>query len=355
VIPPLGIIEGYFGRAWSWPDRAYVVDQLAPAGYSFFHYAPKADAKLRRRWREPFTEAELAEIAAFAAHCRLRGMRFGVGLTPFEAHEGFDSQARADLRAKLDQLRSLLPDDLVVMFDDMRGDVPDLAMRQGEIVYECLASTVASRCFVVPSYYSDDPILDQVFGERPQHYLRDLGQAVHRSAFIYWTGEEVCSREIRAGHLDRVADLLGRKVALWDNYPVNDGPRKADRLHLRAFTGRSSTLAGSLSHHAVNPLSQPRLGCIPALTLPEVYRLGEAYSYGAAFRSASAKVAGEELAGLLSADLLRLEDAGRSNLDAAAVDRLLERYGAVDHPAAAEVVDWLSGGYAVTGETVMTQ
>lgn len=355
MIPPIGIIEGYFGRAWSWADRAAVVDQLAPAGFTFFHYAPKAAAKLRRRWREPFSDAELAALGAFADHCRRRGMRFGVGLTPFEAHHNFDSQARADLRAKLDQLRAVTPQELVVMFDDMRGDVPDLASRQAEIVDECLATGLAERCFVVPSYYSDDPVLDRVFGRRPPHYLRDLGRTIHPSAAIYWTGEEVCSREVRSGHLDRVAELIGRKVALWDNYPVNDGPRMSNHLHLRAFTGRSSSLAASLTHHALNPLSQPRTGCIPALTLPILYRLGEGYSYCAAFEKAAAQVAGEELARMLSADLICFQDVGRSNLDPGTLEDLLRRYGGVDHPVAAEIVDWLSGGYAVSGETVMTQ
>jgi beta-N-acetylglucosaminidase len=49
MIPPLGIIEGYFGRAWSWDDRGAVIARLAPAGYCFYHYAPKIDAKLRRK------------------------------------------------------------------------------------------------------------------------------------------------------------------------------------------------------------------------------------------------------------------------------------------------------------------
>ncbi len=53
MIPELGIIEGYFGMPWSHDDRKHVATEARRLGYSFFHYAPKADAFLRRRWREP--------------------------------------------------------------------------------------------------------------------------------------------------------------------------------------------------------------------------------------------------------------------------------------------------------------
>ena len=39
------------------------------------------------------------------------------------------------LAAKLAQLAPLKPDDLAILFDDMRGDVPDLAERQAAIVH----------------------------------------------------------------------------------------------------------------------------------------------------------------------------------------------------------------------------
>ena len=56
----LGIVEGYYGRPWSWSERERVVARIAPAGYRFFLYAPKAATALRRRWREPVTAAVCA-------------------------------------------------------------------------------------------------------------------------------------------------------------------------------------------------------------------------------------------------------------------------------------------------------
>lgn len=350
----LGIIEGYFGRAWSWPDREHVVRTLARAGYSFFHYAPKEDARLRRQWREPFHDDEMQQLATFADQCRSLKVRFGIGLTPFAAHLDFNAGIKRDLRMKLRQLVTLGLDDFVIMFDDMRGDIDDLALRQLGIIDACMSSCPAARTFVVPTYYSTDPILDRAFGVRPGQYLRDLGKGLPGTVAVYWTGEEVCSREYSPGHLDEVANELGRRVALWDNYPVNDGPRKSDFLNLRAFTGRPASIAQSITHHAINPLSQPWLGCVPALTLPEAYERQNHYCYGASFGAAAASILGDELAKMVISDLPILQDVGLSAMGDAK-PQLLEKYKAVDHPAAAEIVAWLRGEYEICGETVRTQ
>ena len=76
MTPELGVIEGYFGDPWSHADRLAVVALLAPLGFGFFHHAPKADAFLRRRWREPHPDAAAAALAALSAHCRRNGLRF---------------------------------------------------------------------------------------------------------------------------------------------------------------------------------------------------------------------------------------------------------------------------------------
>ncbi|HKR25169.1 MAG TPA: beta-N-acetylglucosaminidase domain-containing protein [Allosphingosinicella sp.] len=354
MIPELGLIEGFFGRPWSWAERADAVRFLEPHGYRFYLYAPKADARLRRRWREPHGDAELADLAAFREVCRAQGVRFGIGLSPFELHLNPDRGWQDALAAKLAQLALLKPDDLALLFDDMRGDVPDLAERQAAIVHFAAQRGCARRILCCPSYYSDDPILDAAFGERPPFYLEQLGRLLDPAIQVMWTGEEVASREFSAGHLARVAERLRRKPFLWDNYPVNDGARMSQHLHLRAFTGRPAAIAPLVAGHGVNPASQPLLSRIPALTLAESYAVGESYEYGAAFTRAARTVLGDALADRVARDLLALEDRGRDRLgERRAV--LRERYAGFDHQAAREIVAWLDGHWAVGDELVHTQ
>ena len=353
-MPDLGVIEGFYGKPWSWEEREATVRLLAPHGYGFYIYAPKADPYLRRKWQEDHPPEIASRIAALAAACKRERVRFGAGVSPFEAYNDFNSTARAALERKLSFLDDVGVDDLAILFDDMRGDVPDLARRQIEMVHWALERTKAARVIVCPSYYSDDPILDRVFGVRPKRYLEDLGSGLDPKVEIFWTGEEVISRQFSEGHLRRVGEEMRRKPFLWDNYPVNDGHRMSQYLHLRGFTGRPAAIAGSISAHAINPSLQPTLFRIPALTLAESYRRGADYSYGEAFRSAAIAVLGEELGMLVREDLLTLQDIGLDRLEAK--EKVLrERYAHVDHPGAREIISWLDGGYRITDEIVQTQ
>jgi hypothetical protein len=346
LTPELGIVEGYFGNPWRPDERKHVIETLASSGYRFFHYAPKADAFLRRRWHEPHPEDKFAALADLAAHCRRLGVRFGVGLSPYELYRDFSGAAKSAFIAKVRALDALGLDDLAILFDDMRGDVPDLAAREVEIVHAALAETRATRVIMCPTYYSDDRVLDVVFGERPPRFLDELGRRLDARVGIYWTGEEVCAREHSPRHLERVSEALGRKPTLWDNYPVNDGARMCRFLHLRAFTGRPSTIGAHVSAHAINPALQPHLTLIPAATLAASYREGADYCYMHAFREAAAKLAGPAFAHMLEEDLLALQDRGLERLGVDA-GRLRQRYGVIGHPMAAEVVRWLDGAYAV--------
>lgn len=351
----LGIIEGFYGPLWNWEERKQLVARLSGHGYGFYLYAPKADAYLRRRWDEPHPPKMASELAAFADWCQQQGVRFGVGLSPFEIFNDFNDKARTALAEKLAFLDRIGVQELAILFDDMHSDVPDLAAKQADIMHWVRERTQASQLTICPTYYSDDPVLDRVFGPRPDHYLETLGELLDPDVRVFWTGEEVCAREVSPGHLERVAGLLKRKPLLWDNYPVNDGDRMSRHLHLRAFTGRPSANRDYLIGHAINPALQPVLTAIPAITLAQSYKQGAAYQYGLALRQAAEEVLGSELADQLIADLLTLQDAGLNRLSEARIETLSQCYRRFDHPAAREVLRWLAGDYQVTDEMVQTQ
>jgi hyaluronoglucosaminidase len=353
MIPELGIIEGFYGKPWTWEARAETASFLAPYGYRFYLYAPKFDPYLRRRWQEPYPNNLADRLRTLSAHCQNIGVRFGVGLTPYELFNHFDDASRSALSEKLRFFDEIGVNDLGILFDDMRGDVPDLARNQIAIVEWAASRTNATRIIVCPSYYSDDPVLDKVFGDRPQHYVEDLGDGLDKSIEIFWTGEEVISREYSVGHLERVTNQLQRKPFLWDNYPVNDGQRMSQYLHIRGFTGRPASSADHVAAHGVNPALQPTLNRIPCVTLSDSYRLGDAYQYGESFRHACKDVLGPQLGALVREDLLTLQDIGVDRL-ADKEKALRDRYGDVRHPAAEEIIAWLNGDYKITDEIVQT-
>jgi len=352
--PKLGIIEGFFGPLWPWADRTFVLETAAAAGFAFYHYAPKNDPFLRRRWMEPHPRDWAEQLASFTAKARTLGVSIGVGLSPYNAFRDFDATAREALARRVKELEALGFNELAILFDDMNGDLPDLAQKQVEILDFVGQKSNAQRLIMCPSYYTSDGVLDRVFGPRPPNYLKDLGRNLDPKIEVYWTGEEVCARAISPGHISEVAETLRRKPLIWDNYPVNDGPRMSPYLHLRGFTGRGPGLAAMTSGHAVNPALQPTLSLIPILTLADAYRLGDDYQYMDAFDRAAAQVCGLELAAMLRRDLLSFQDAGLPAL-ADRLDKIRARYQTFDHPAAREVLAWLDGAYATSLEEVQTQ
>ena len=351
--PELGIIEGFYGKPWSWEARHETITALAPYGYRFYLYAPKFDPYLRRKWQEPHPDSIANRLRELSTHCKDNGVRFGVGLTPYELFNNFDDKSKHALQDKLKFFDDIGVEDLAILFDDMRGDVPDLAKNQIDIVHWAAARTKATRIIVCPSYYSDDPVLDRVFGNRPDDYVEDMGSGLDEGIEIFWTGEEVISRQYSRGHLERVADQLRRKPLLWDNYPVNDGQRMSQYLHLRGFTGRPASNAALIAAHGVNPALQPTLNRIPCITLSDSYRQGESYQYSESFRHACAEILGDELGQKVREDLLPRQDIGLDRLGEKE-KTLRERYASVAHPGAQEIIEWLDGAYRITDEIVQT-
>ena len=351
----LGIIEGFYGPLWSADDRLAVVEALGRFGFGFYHYAPKADSCVRDRWRQPWDEPAANALAELRAHVHSAGLRFGLGISPIGLQHGMDAGARKALGARIEQMNAIGHDELLVMFDDEAGSVDGLAEAQADVVHFAAERSHASRVLCCPTYYSDDPLLDELFGTRPNSYVEAIGNALDPAVEIYWTGPKVVSDAIPVEHVSAVAERLGRKPVLWDNYPVNDGPRMIRHLHLRAFSGRSAGLADVSGGHAINPALQPHLSIIPAATLPMLYRQGDDYDPNAAFVEAARACVGNVLAEYLHADLPLLHDYGLEALGDDERTALRQRYAAFDDPAAAEVVRWLDGKYHPSEDLATTE
>lgn len=338
---PLGVIEGFYGQPWSWRDRHAQVAFLAQVGLGAYVYAPKADPFLRKRWREPWPQEIFRELAALAQTCRTCGVAWGIGLSPFELYRDYSAAARTQLRVKLAEIDRLQPDILCVLFDDMRGDLPDLAALQANIVHDIARDTRARQVIMCPSYYSFDPVLEKVFGPRPPRYWDELGARLDHGIGFFWTGDKVCSDSYSRSSIQRIAECMGRPPVLWDNYPVNDGASMSRRLHLQPFTGRPERGVSWLRGHLVNPMSQAWLSRLPLASL-----VAPGGGSVERFERAALHSCPPLLVSLLQRDLELFCERGLDGIsDRNKVD-LLRDYGAVDHPAAVEVCQWLRGEYA---------
>jgi hyaluronoglucosaminidase len=339
-----GVIEGFFGTPWSWAARMSGAEFLRDCGYRFYVYAPKAEAFLRRRWREPIPADTERRLADLKSHCRELGVHFGIGLTPFEIYLDYDAAARAALRSKVVQINEIGPDILCILFDDMRGDVAGLADLQAKIIADICARSTAARFIVCPTYYSYDSRLARQFGAQPKAYLRDFGHALDPGIDVFWTGEKVISNGYPAAHLAEVAADLGRKPFIWDSHISNDSKVRTNHLYLNPADVSWELVNELVAGIAINPMNQPHLSRI---ALCEFKALLAGTGQTAATRPGiCGQLYPADFADELAQDGPLLQTVGLNGLDPDVRCRLLDRYGArLSNPYAQEIAAWLRNEY----------
>ena len=334
-MPILGVIEGFYGRPWSQADRRFLIAVLRTLGLNAYLYAPKSDAYLRREWTRPWPESQRRLLRELSTAAEEALIEFAVGLSPYDLYRNYSASARRSLRARVEEIIACGVRSLALLFDDMPGDLPDLAARQAEITNDVAAwsgQNVTLR--VCPTYYSDDPVLDRVFGRRPSNYLAALSHQIVHSVSLFWTGPKVCSDTVTIEHLANVRSGLMHPIALWDNYPVNDSKQRSEHLFLRPFHERE--VGANLDSHWSNAMNQM------ALSLPALASLGKLYGrdtpeVGEVYRRAG-------LSSALIRACLPLAETSRSELSTDAEASLRTLAGA-DSLAAKELDAWLNGAY----------
>ncbi len=341
-----GVIEGFFGRSWEWDTRVEYARFLSEYGFQFYIYAPKGDPYLRRRWREDWPKDERVQLVRMAEAYSNEGVSWGMGLSPFEAYLDFDGDAKRALEQKVESINQFSPDILCLLLDDMRGDFPALAHAQLEILNTVVDCSNASRFVLCPTYYSFDPILEKLFGEMPKDYWKDLGRLLDPAVEIFWTGMEVCSESYEASHLKEVAERLGRKPFIWDNYPVNDGAKRSRHLYLKAYENRPWKLAEWTSGHAVNPMNQAHLSKIPLHSLSTSYTMKSNYDAESALSGAIDSICDDALGEAIRNDVGTFQEIGLDGLEAEVKQSLIKKYRNFANPMANELVAWLRDEYA---------
>ncbi len=335
-----GVIEGFYGRTWSFETRLAYAGYLADAGLNTCIYCPKGDLYLRSRWQEDWPAAQWGELLQLSTAYRARGIHWGVGLSPVELYRNYGGPERARLRRKVERLGELGAPILAILFDDMPGDLDALATRQAEIVSDVCQWLPAARLLVCPTYYSFDPVLERHFGTMPRDYWPQLGRELPPRAEIFWTGNRVCSESIAVADIEQIVRQLARPVILWDNYPVNDGAVRSNFLYTSSLPGRSPGLRPLLSGHLCNPMNQG------LLSLPALGGLAQLYGNGSLGSESLARILGPATWDRVCRDRHVFEHEGLSGLGEERCQALAAEYAGLPGPAALEVAQWLRGEYS---------
>lgn len=336
--PLFGVIEGFYGRQWRWHQRRELVDLLPDFNCNAYLYAPKGDAFLRRRWREHWPESDWHSLMSVARAARCNGISFGVGLSVLD----YSSDDKYLLAEKLDRLNELQLGHLGVFFDDMRGDDPGLLDRQLAALAWIRQHSNVETILFCPTYYSTDPILEEVFGERPSDYWTKLALNLPFAVQCFWTGSKVCSQSLDPNDAVEAMRVFKRKPAFWDNYPVNDGRLTSRYLHLRPLQRRQLT-ATSYQSYFMNPMNQFELS-LPVIASAHLAVAGSKLAQQEAYCFAEQRW-GRAFADFWWENTDLVQSQGLDGMSEEQRQSMRQALESFDNPAAKEWLDWLHGGY----------
>ena len=201
--PPLnGVIEGFYGRPWTFKQRLELFSLMEAWGLNTYLYAPKDDLKHRAAWRALYSDEEASELKTLVSACEGRGVRFVYAIAP-GLDVGYSSPADWDvLKAKTDQMLSLGVRQFSILFDD----IPERMSDEDTATFGSFAvaqSSLTNRLFE----YTLEELGDAPFLFCPTEYcarfakpsvtaspyLKELGETLHPDIHVFWTGPEVVS------------------------------------------------------------------------------------------------------------------------------------------------------------------
>lgn len=253
-----GVIEGFYGAPYAHADRLWWVERLADWGMNRYVHAPKDDPLHRAEWRAPYPADALGEFAELIDRGARRGVEVGFAVSPGLSMVYSSPDDLAALVCKLAAFRergarffSLAVDDVPTELAhdaDRRafGSLAEAHVAVAHALRESLGTEV-TLC-VVPTDY---------MGTNPTPYLEEMGETLHPDIQVGWTGRTVVSPTVTSAEAKQRAQTLRRRLILWDNYPVADGPMRG-MLHLGAYEGRDRDLADHLSGVILNPMEHAR-------------------------------------------------------------------------------------------------
>ncbi|WP_424920378.1 beta-N-acetylglucosaminidase domain-containing protein [Streptomyces sp. wa13] len=267
AMPLRGSIEGFYGAPWSHADR---LDQLAFYGdikANTYIYTPKDDAYLRDEWRDPYPADKLADLRELIDQATAHHVDFTYALSPGLSVCYSDPGDVSALKTKLGTLYDQGARSFYVALDDIsytkwnceadqekygapgRGSA---GQAQADLLNSVQHDFIDARpdaapLQFVPTEYSDTA---------DSAYKSVLREQLDPKVVVQWTGTDVVPPSISVADAEAASAVWGRKVFLWDNYPVNDYGQTTGRLLMAPYDKREAGLHKALSGIVLNPMNQ---------------------------------------------------------------------------------------------------
>lgn len=316
-----GYIEGFYGTPWEQSKRLSVLSLMAQHAMNTYFYAPKDDPYHRKLWRKPYPENELNTLKELLSAAKENFVNFVWCIAP-----GLDIQYSSDkefalLIDKINQLHDAGVSSFALLLDDISEE---LIFQEDKNIY---SETVNAHVDLINKLYNELKKIDNgihltvcptlYHGKGNEYYISKLGKNIPANVSLFWTGRDICSREITSLEAISFIENTHHKPLYWDNYPVNDMAMHFE-MHLGPIIGRDKDLHKYSEGIIFNCMEYAECSKIPLITASDYLWNSEIYEPEKSWENAIKEVIGPEKSEcfIAFADNLRIsclmdENAGR--------------------------------------------
>jgi hyaluronoglucosaminidase len=266
-MPLRGSIEGFYGPPWTRAERLDHMDFLGQVKSNTYVYAPKDDPYHRDKWREPYPADTFAELGELVKRATANHVRFTFAVSPGASICYSDAADTKALTAKLQAMYDLGVRTVSVPLDDISytkwnceadraafGAPGQAAAAKAQV---SLLNTLQKDFVATHPGMAPLQMVPTEYGDlKDSPYKQILRSTLDKPVEVMWTGTDVVPPAITIDQAKQASALFGRKVFVWDNYPVNDFGRTAGRLLLAPYDKREPGLSDHLTGLISNPMNQ---------------------------------------------------------------------------------------------------
>ncbi len=344
--PVRGYIEGFYGNPWSHESRKSVMTLMAKSKMNTVYYAPKDDRYHRELWREEYPETELLRLKELVDTAKELYMDFYWCIAPGLSMKYSDNAEFEALMNKTKQLYSIGIRNFGLLLDDIDDE---LSFEDDKNVY---GETVNAHIELINRYYSELKHTDSSInltvcptlyhGKGNEYYVSKLGQNISPLISVFWTGKDICSRELTSFDALKFVENTHHKPLYWDNYPVNDCSMY-NEMHISPIINRDSDLYKYSEGIISNCMEYAECSKIPLITFADYLWDSENYNPQKSWEGAIRQVVGKENAEnfIVFADHLYtscLKDANSRRMYAV-LDEIEEAFKAKNEQKAFEIAE----------------
>ena len=292
-----GYIEGFYGTPWTHENRLSVLSCMAKNRMNTLYYAPKDDDYHRELWRDKYPEKDLMKLKEFVDTAAEYYMNFSWCIAPGLSIKYSDEAEFTALIEKTKQIYSIGIRSFGLLLDDISEE---LFYDEDKALY---GETVNAHIDLIEKYHSALLEIDSSIklticptlynGTGAEYYISKLGQNISPLVSIFWTGRDICSRDLTSHEAVKFIEGTHHKPLYWDNYPVNDCAMY-NEMHISPIINRDADLWKYSEGIISNCMEYAQCSKIPLITFARYLWDSNNYDAESSWINAINQVVGKE-------------------------------------------------------------